>query len=501
MNEARTGGNQFELRFSPSLQLGESTAMSVPHNKGLVATLSTSVAPRLLRSSPASQSDREFLRGHLQREALHASYDRDFANAFIHAPDAPPGTPPTPKMHRFGSSTLPKCQYVVLTSQSYRAVLVVDIDRKGKEGGWAECIDDFAATRLEALIKKGFGPAWLGVNPINGKAQAIWHIDPVYAAVGSRSSNIELYDITANELDTYLGCDRHFSRKFSRSPFYEGDSLDAYHWHCYHHDVHRLRGLLDALRGGGSREEPVETFASGYERIEAAKRAREARKHDGIDQAKKSSVYDLPHDEVDGITVYWSEEEPGIALRDVTAFYHALGTGYQLKAAGKSLKDDLIKDAYTKAYLTAHEVGGGLRPNELPGQRDLTSMAARVRAYVYGTKKNTDEPRRARQSTAGRKALATMGRRGGQKAAQRWKTDPDGEYAQSQRKNLQDANKRKRAAGNNTRAQILAIASQVFNQTGRVPTWKEIAQELNISRRTVAYHVAALKEVGLYPEV
>lgn len=475
--------------------------MTIPHENGLAATLSTSVAPRLLRSSPASQSDREFLRDHLKREALHASYDRDFANAFIHKPDAPPDTPPTPKLHRFGSSTLPKCQYAVLTSQSYRAVLVVDIDRKGKEGGWAECIDDFAATRLEALIKKGFGPAWLGVNPVNGKAQAIWHLDPVYAAVGSRSSNIELYDITANELDTYLGCDRHFSRKFSRSPFYEGDSLDAYHWHCYHHDVHRLRGLLDALRGGGSREEPVETFASGYERIEAAKLAREARKHDGIDQTKKSSVYDLPHDVVDGITVYWSEEEPGIALRDVTAFYHALGTGYQLKAAGKSLKDDLIKDAYTKAYLTAHEVGGGLRPTEFPEQRDLTSMAARVRAYVYGTKKNTDEPRRARQSTAGRKALATMGRRGGQKAAQRWKTDPDGEYARAQRTTMKKTHRKKKAQGTNNRQKVGQFVNEYWIETDSLPTWGEIQSETGLSRATVARHVSALKELGEWPEV
>lgn len=50
----------------------------------------------------------------------------------------------------------------------------------------------------------------------------------------------------------------------------------------------------------------------------------------------------------------------------------------------------------------------------------------------------------------------TMGRRGGQKAAQRWKTEPEGKYAQEQREDLSNANKR-RSAG--ARSQAYKIAA------------------------------------------
>lgn len=44
-----------------------------------------------------------------------------------------------------------------------------------------------------------------------------------------------------------------------------------------------------------------------------------------------------------------------------------------------------------------------------------------------------------------------MGRKGGQKAAERWKTDPNGDYATRQRDVLGSVN-RKRAAGGRSRA-------------------------------------------------
>ncbi|GFK19403.1 ArsR/SmtB family transcription factor [Corynebacterium glutamicum] len=94
-----------------------------------------------------------------------------------------------------------------------------------------------------------------------------------------------------------------------------------------------------------------------------------------------------------------------------------------------------------------------------------------------------------------------MGRKGGQKAAQRWKTDPEGQYAQGRREALAAANRRKKASGNTTRAQVLSIISQTYEQTGQLPTWQELMQEVGVSRRTVAYHVAALKKAGLHPEV
>src|SRR5699024_10940770 len=47
-------------------------------------------------------------------------------------------------------------------------------------------------TELDRLAVAGFGPSWVGVNPLTGKAQALWLIDPVYAAKARRSSNMAL---------------------------------------------------------------------------------------------------------------------------------------------------------------------------------------------------------------------------------------------------------------------------------------------------------------------
>ncbi|WP_353959751.1 ArsR family transcriptional regulator [Corynebacterium atrinae] len=47
---------------------------------------------------------------------------------------------------------------------------------------------------------------------------------------------------------------------------------------------------------------------------------------------------------------------------------------------------------------------------------------------------------------------------------------------------------------------MLAMASETFSASGKMPTWREIEKELGISRRTVAYHLAALRESGMLPE-
>lgn len=55
--------------------------------------------------------------------------------------------------------------------------------------------------------------------------------------------------------------------------------------------------------------------------------------------------------------------------------------------------------------------------------RDLQTMARRVRGYVIHSKTRpglSTTPQRA--TSTERKALATMGRKGGQRAAERWKT-------------------------------------------------------------------------------
>ena len=445
-------------------------------------TLATTSAIAQISSTSASDDDRAALQEHLGRDALHASYDRRFSRAYFLAKD---GTR-VPKMHRFGSRTLPMCQYAVLVDDARRAVLVVDIDREGRAGGWAESINADALAALNRLAAQRLGPAWVGVNPSSGKCQAIWMIDPVYAAPRQRSSNIELWEITARELSAFVGGDQCFSRKFSRNPFCTNGGENAYFWHCQHTQIHRLRDLLDAVRGDQPKEQ---SMSSGRARIDAARAAT---------AAHASAPSTVPSDLVDGIRVYWSE--PGIAMRDETAFRHALRTGYELKNQGKRLTDRAIIDAYLTAYQTAQEIGAGLRPSEIPSVRDLDTMARRVRSYVYAGKSVEPEAMQVAQSSAGRKALSTMGRRGGQKAAERWKTEPEGAYAKRERAKLAAANKRRKASGNASRARVLASVSTTYVELGRMPTWREIMADTGLSRASVARHIAALRDAGELPE-
>ena len=99
-----------------------------------------------------------------------------------------------------------------------------------------------------------------------------------------------------------------------------------------------------------------------------------------------------------------------------------------------------------------------------------------------------------------RKALATLGRRGGKKAAERWKNDPDSDYAKQERTRLAAANRKRKVSGNNTRARVLSVVTEAFGQTGKRPTRPEIMAETGLSRATVTRHVAALREAGFLPE-
>ena len=90
-----------------------------------------------------------------------------------------------------------------------------------------------------------------------------------------------------------------------------------------------------------------------------------------------------------------------------------------------------------------------------------------------------------------------MGRRGGQKAAERWKTEPHGEYAQGQRESLAAANKRRAIQGQGTRGRILSVYAQTLFDTGSAPSARQIANEIGCERSTVARHIAALKKAGL----
>jgi hypothetical protein len=432
-------------------------------------TLATTRIFAQISSTSASDDDRAALQEHLGRDALHASYDRRFSRAYFLSKDGKR----VPKMHRFGSRTLPQCEYAVLVDDSRRCVLVVDVDQDGTAGGWAECINPDVLHQLNALAARGLGPAWVGVNPTNGRCQAIWMIDPVYAAPGRRSSNIELWETTARELSEFVGGDHCFSRKFSRNPFCTNGGKTAYFWHCQHTHIHRVRDLLDAVRGTHQEER----MSSGRARIEAARAAARSTR-----QADENAA-EYPSDIVDGIRVYWSE--PGIAMRDETAFRHALRSGYELKSQGKRLTDRAIIDAYLTAYQTAQEIGAGLRPSEIPSVRDLDSMARRVRSYVYAGKSVEPERMTVAQSSAGRKALATMGRKGGQKSAQRWKTDPDSEYAQGRRETLAAANARRALSGDVLESKVKAALLEARVQQANDPTSKELAAEFGVSVRRI----------------
>ncbi|OYO08538.1 hypothetical protein BI335_19780 [Enemella evansiae] len=79
-------------------------------------------------------------------------------------------------------------------------------------------------------------------------------------------------------------------------------------------------------------------------------------------------------------------------------------------------------------------------------------------------------------------ALATLGRRGGQRAAERWK-DPESEYAQQQRANLSSANALRSYSTDEHKGQLLALISNYRRQGLEVPTTRELARELGLSLR------------------
>ena len=80
--------------------------------------------------------------------------------------------------------------------------------------------------------------------------------------------------------------------------------------------------------------------------------------------------------------------------------------------------------------------------------RDRQTMAMRVRGYVTQSKSEayTGSSAPGKATSSERKALATMGRRGGKKAAQRWK-DRDSDYAQSELAKLERTHRRSEFRG------------------------------------------------------
>ena len=457
-----------------------------------------------LDNTPASASDRDLLRAHLGREVLHGSVGRDFSKSYMRNAD---GTN-SPRMYRFDTEALGRCEYVMLTSKQYAAVLVVDVDQIGTAGGDPADLNPYVRSVVRSLISHTIGPAWVGINPTNGKAQFIWLIDPVYADRGGKSAQMKLLAATTRVLGELLDHDPHFSHRFSRNPFYTGKAPTAYRWYRQHNRVMRLGDLVKKVRDMAGHDQfnptPRQQFSSGRELINAVKtRREEAQAFKALAQDVDAEIADgldqYDPELIDGVRVLWIT--PGKAARDETAFRHALKAGHRLRQQGQRLTDAAIIDAYEHAYNVAQTHGGAGRDSEMPPMRDRQTMARRVRGYVTKSKSkaygSTSSPGKATSSE--RKALATMGRRGGQKAAQRWKTNPDGKYAQAQRSKLEKTHRKKRVEGQTTRARIQALIGDSYVQTGTVLTRKQIMEETGLSRATVTRHLAALREQGMVP--
>ena len=453
-----------------------------------------------LRSRGWTSEDRREFLAHLGRENFQGSKTRDFASAWIKDPDT---GETQPKLYRAGSKALSRCQYVALTHAQHAAVLVLDIDVPSHQaGGKIEHVNPQVYAILERWARLEKAPAWIGVNPLSGKCQLIWLIDPVYAAAGMSSPNMRLLAATTEEMTRVFGADQAFSHRLSRWPLHVSDDPTAYKWHCQHDRVDRLADLMEIARTMTGSQKPKKhidhDFSSGRARIEAAQRATAEAKALAILDASLPSALDASGDLIDSVRVLWTA--PGRAARDETAFRHALTVGYQLKAAGERLKDAKIIDAYEVAYNVAQAVGADGREPDLPAMRDRLTMARRVRGYVAKGQPVVPARQTETQSSRGRKALATMGRRGGKKAAERWNTDPDGEYAQGRRKVLETEHRKKRIQGQTSRARIQALAGQAYVETGKIPTRKEIMEETGLSRATVTRHLSALREAGMLPE-
>jgi len=452
-----------------------------------------------LDNTPASASDRDLLRKHLGRDVLHGSVTRDFKKAYRRNAD---GTN-SPRMYRFETDALGRCEYAMLTTKQYAAVLVVDVDQVGTAGGDPADLNPYVRSVVRSLITHSVGPAWVGINPTNGKAQFIWLIDPVYADRNGKSAQMKLLAATTRVLGDLLDHDPHFAHRFSRNPFYTGKAPTAYRWYRQHNRVMRLGDLIKQVRDMAGNDQfdptPRQQFTSGRELINAVKTRREQAQAfkalaQDVDAEISGGLDQYDPELIDGVRVLWIAQ--GTAARDETAFRHALKTGHRLRQQGQRLTDAVLIDAYEHAYNVAQTHGGAGRDSEMPPMRDRQTMARRVRGYVTQSKSEaysgSNAPGKATSSE--RKALATMGRRGGKKAAQRWKTDPEGKYAQSQLESLNNANKRRSAGGRSQSHKIAAYFDDAFAQTGEYPTVASASAEFAVSNRTVQ---RALAKAGI----
>src|SRR5699024_10042332 len=146
---------------------------------------------------------------------------------------------------------------------------------------------------------------------------------------------------------------------------------------------------------------------------------------------------------------------------------------------GEPLKDNKLIDAYERAYNIAQAVGADHRQPNIPPMRDRLTMARRIRAYVtQGITEPTQTNPRTRQSSAGRKALATMGRRGGKQSAKRWQDPAHKDYQEAARAPLEKANQQRRYSTDENKARIQLLVSRYRGEGLNPPHTKEKGAEM-----------------------
>lgn len=425
---------------------------------------------------------------HLDRDAFQASRDRNFAAAWRKDPET---GETTPRMYPVGTPLLERCQYAVMTHPQRTAVLVADVDQPSHQsGGQVTDIHRDVFLTLEKLALAGFGPAWVGINPTNGKCQLLWLIDPVYAAEDRSSPNTRLLAVASNELTALLGGDPSFSHRFSRWPLHKSRDPMAYRWHCQHNQIVRLGDLTEQVRtmskhSAAPNPRKPEQFESGRARIDAARKAAqetEALRELAADLPDAAEVAPAAAGVIEGVRVLW--QSPGRAARDETAFRYALATAHRLKARGQRLTDAALIDAYEHAYAIAQAVGSDHRQPDLPTMRDRLTMARRIRGYVAHAA-STSTGGTLRMNGAGRKALSTLGARGGTAAAQRWTDPSQADYQEAARKPLAAANEHRHTSARGARLGIAAWFLAAYSETGTWPTAEEGAAEFGVTRRTI----------------
>lgn len=153
------------------------------------------------------------------------------------------------------------------------------------------------------------------------------------------------------------------------------------------------------------------------------------------------------------------------------------------------MTDAAIIDAYENAYTVAQQVGADGRVAEMPPMRDRQTMARRVRGYVLagnkdGGSKTSGGAGSGTATSRERKALATMGSRGGKKAAQRWK-DRDSGYAKAELAKLEAANTRRSMSGELLETRVKRAILDARTQGAKDPSTKEMASAFGVSVRRI----------------